>query len=217
MTKLVFNNPHFLKWKKRLEENGNVLQNIEVLGAISRDNKNLFAAFLDCRILTPENTEIPRCVLICDDSVVVVPVLRCIENNEIYTLMVRQRRIIDGGFTTEFAAGGVEQSANLIEAACKETREELHMSVSHEEMIPLGTDSIKLNPSFSGDLVHFFYFQRDVPRTFLEKMDNMSTGCHQDNEYIKIKVLKMTEVNDVMTSSALIGIKLLESALNCKF
>ena len=217
MSNLVFKDAHFQRWKQRVEKNGNTFINIDVIAAISRDNSNLFGAFLDCRILTSEGHEIPRCVLINDDSVVIVPVLYCEENDEIYTMMVEQRRIIDGGFAVEFPSGGVGRNGDARSMACQEIKEELHISIQPEELIPLTADSIKINPSFSGDLVNFFYFKKYVSLAFLEDMDGRSTGCHEDFEYIRVRVYKMSEVADILTSSALIGVKLVERALNCVF
>jgi len=214
---MVFEDDHFQCWKKRVEKNGNSFVSVDVLAEISRDGSNLFGAFLDCVLMTPEGYEIPRCVLIGDDSVVIVPVLFCEDNNEIYTLMVEQRRIIDGGLCIEFPSGGVGRSGDVISMACQEIKEELHISITTEELIPLATDSIKINPSFSGDIVNFFYFKKYVSRSFLEEMEGKNTGCHHDFEYIKVRVYKMSDVADHLTSSALIGIKLLERALNQNF
>ena len=214
---LVFKNAHFQRWKQRVEKNGNTFISIEVLAAISRDNSNLFGAFLDCHILTPEGHEIPRCVLICDNSVVIVPVLYCEENDEIYTMMVEQRRIIDGGFAIEFPSGGVGRNGDARSMACQEIKEELHISILPEELIPLAADSIKINSSFSADMVDFFYFKKYVSLAFLDDMDGKKTGCPDDSEYIQVRVYKMSEVADHLTSSAIIGIKLLERALNQNF
>ncbi|MDP6583156.1 MAG: hypothetical protein QF535_00770, partial [Anaerolineales bacterium] len=98
----VFNNFKFKRWKHRVEANGNIIKNIDILATVSRNSSNFSLAFLDCLILTPEGVEIPRCIVIRGESIVVVPVLNCTEDNETYTLMVEQRRIFDGGYSKEF-------------------------------------------------------------------------------------------------------------------
>jgi 8-oxo-dGTP pyrophosphatase MutT (NUDIX family) len=213
----VFEQPHFLLWKKRLEDHGNILKNVEVLGKISRDGVNLLGAFLDCQILTPEGAEIPRCVFISSDSVAIIPVLTCKEDGAIYTMMVEQRRIVDGGYVTEFPAGGIGSEDNLKIVACQELQEELQLTVVPEELIPLADEPVKINSSWSGDQTYFFYFEREVSCDFLQEMDNRSTGCHEEHEYLRIKVLKMSEVSNHFTTSALVGIKLLEKAFKCSF
>lgn len=218
MTHIVFNNIKFKRWKQRVEANGNVIKNIEVLGIISRDQVNLRWAFLDCRLLTPDGVEIPRCVLIGGDSAAIVPVLTCRQDRETYTLMVEQRRIVDGDYTEEFPAGTIDAVTNDPKIiACQELEEELHMTVSPEELIPLNHNQVKVNPCFSDGLVSYFYFEREVSLEFLEEMNGRSTGCHEDNEYIRVKVKKMSEVVNCVTPSALIGLKLLERALNKVF
>ena len=66
-------------------------------------------------------------------------------------------------------------------------------------------------------MVDFFYFKKYVSLAFLDDMDGRSTGCHEDLEYITVRVYKMVDVADHLTSSAIIGIKLLERALNQNF
>lgn len=213
ISNLVLNSTKFQRWKQRVEANGIVIKKIEVLANISRGQIN--TALLDCLLITPEGTEIPRFVFMGGDSVVIIPVLTCCEDNEVYTLMVNQRRIVDGDYSTEFPAGTVDLLQDDPRAmACQELREELSLTISHDELIPLTTDPVKEHPSLADGRAYFFYFTRKVPFSFLEEMDGIKTGCREDHEYISIKVVKMSEVVNCRTPSALIGIKLLERALN---
>ena len=66
-------------------------------------------------------------------------------------------------------------------------------------------------------MVDFFYFKKYVSLAFLDDMDGRSTGYHEGFEYIRVRVYKMVDVADHLTSSAIIGIKLLERALNKNF
>ena len=215
---MVFNDMRFKQWKQRVEASGNIIKNVEVLSVISRDQKTLFIALLDCLLLTPEGLETPRYVIIRGESVVIIPVLTCEEDKEIYTMMVEQRRIADGDYNIEFAAGSANQvEGGLRAAACQEVKEELSISVSSEELVPLNNDSIKITPSLSDDMVYFFYFEREVSSAFLKEMDGLRTGCYEEKEDIRVKVYKMSEVANILSSSALIGIKLLEKSLGCHF
>lgn len=189
-----------------------------MLATISRKSNSVIYTFLDSEVFTPEGKKIPRCVLLGGDSVVIVPVLKCIDNNELYTMMIKQRRIIDGDFAIEFPAGSLENSDDdLIELALEETREELLLILNRKDIKPLAKGPLKINPAVEGNLVNYFYFEKNVSMKYLSKMDNRKTGKSSDNEYLQVKVLKMSEVADNLTSSALIGIKLLERLLDCKF
>ena len=218
MSEIVFNNPKFHYWKKSVEANGNIFKHIDIMAAISRDKVNLLGALLDCELLTPEGDIITRCIMLHEDGVVIIPVLTCIEDGEIYTLLVEQRRIIDGSIIREFPSGSISHNRDdLKDVACLEVKEELHMDVTPEELIPLGSGPVMMNPSATGDLAYFFYFERKVPNSFLQKMNGLSTGCHDDHEYIRVSVQKMSEAARSCVSSLLIGTKLLEKAMNRVF
>jgi len=47
----------------------------------------------------------------------------------------------------------------------------------------------------------------------LKGIDGCQTGCHEDGEYIQVKIRKMSEVAEILTPSAIIGVKLVERAL----
>ncbi len=59
----------------------------------------------------------------------------CQEDTEVYTLMVEQRRILDGGFNVEFPAGGTTgESGGLKTIACRELQQELNLAVAADEL-----------------------------------------------------------------------------------
>jgi len=214
MSRFVFDHPKFQCWKRRIDASGIILKNIDILATISRNQTSLFGVFLDCKLLTPEGFEIPRCVMIHGDSSVIVPVLTCQDDGEIYTLMVEQRRIVNGEYNEEFPAGSVDMmEEDPVFMACQEIQEELHLDISPEDLIPLRGEPIKINPSLNGDVAYFYYFEKTVTFEFLKEIDYKDTGCHEEFEHIRVRVHKMAEVSKLSTSSALIGLKLLESKL----
>lgn len=217
MCQSVLHNPQLKRWRERIESNGNEVLHLEVLASVYRNGSQLVGSFLDTVLLTSEGQKIARCFIMKGDSVVVVPVLIC-DDDCVYTLMVEQRRIIDGGLALEFPAGSLDKSSDdPRETACREVKEELHLTIAAGDMLPLADRPVKVNTSSSADLVYFFYFQQNVTRLFIEDMEGHITGCHEDNEYIRVRVRKMSEVGDVLTSSALIGVRLLEKKLARRF
>jgi 8-oxo-dGTP pyrophosphatase MutT (NUDIX family) len=217
MSYKIFEDTKFLDWKQRLEANGLQLQNVEVLAEVIRNDNHLYGALLDCRLLTPEGERSPQIVVLRGKSAVIVPVLHCKDDGEVYTLMVEQRRIYDGDYAREFPAGGAEGPMDDLALACQELEEELHLKVSPEELKPLSPHPIKVNPSLCGDAVMFHYFVRDVSLSFLQEMDGRKTGLHEDDEFLRVKTVKMSEVIECLTSSAIIGLKLLEKELDYVF
>jgi 8-oxo-dGTP pyrophosphatase MutT (NUDIX family) len=214
----ILTHPKFKRWKERVEKNGNRIEQLEVLSVIARDSHDFYGAFLDCALTTPEHQVVNRCVLIRGDCVVIVPVLRCREDDKIYTLLVEQRRIIDGDFSREFPAGMLDTDVGDPRMmASRELREELHLDIPPEELKPLANRPIKVITSVIGDLLHFYYFKQDVSRAFLDSMDRRSTGIHKDAEYIRVRVETMDALADHSVSSALIGIRLVERAIGRRF
>ena len=204
------------RWKNRLKKSGSTLDNVKVLADISRGEEFLFGTILDCKLTTPEGKSIPRCVVVFGDSVIVVPVLHCVDDGQIYTLMVEQRRVVTGGFIKEFPSGGIDfDCENAKQAACREVSEEVNMKISVNDLKPLSSEPIKANPSFLGDEAYFFYFEKEISKSFLQ--DFVNTGCHDDGEDITIRVVKMGNVCDELSLSALIGIKLLEKTIRKAF
>lgn len=69
----------------------------------------------------------------------------------------------------------------------------------------------------SEKLIYFYYFEREVSLSFLKEIDGRSTGCHEENEFIYVRALKMSEAAHELTMAALIGIKLIEKKLGRVF
>ena len=99
MSQLVFDSPKYKSWKRNIESHGITLDQIEVIGEISRNGTSLFTALLDCQLTTLEGITMPRSVVLRGDGAIVIPVLNCVEDQTVYTLMVEQRRVVDGSFS----------------------------------------------------------------------------------------------------------------------
>jgi len=152
------------------------------------------------------------------DGAIAIPVLSCVEGQTVYTLMVEQRREVDGRISTEFPAGTVEPTMEEpLTVAVQELEEEVGMVVSAEELQLLHPYPLKVDPSILSAIFHYFYFEREVTQAFLKEMDGRHTGCNEDHEYIRVKVQKMSEVSQKnVTVFSLAGLQLLENKLGKK-
>lgn len=206
---LVLESTKYKRWRQRVEANGNKILQLDVLSVVSRRPGTWFVAFLDCLLLTPEGNRITRCLTLRGESVVIVPVLRCIEDGQLYTLMVQQRCICDGDLHTTFPAGNVEDGEAFAVMACKELSEETGLEVLPDDLVELSS-GLSLNSSLSDDVVYFYGFRKDVSHEWLEKMDNRSGGIHAEGEYIKVKVYALADCLEMSTTSTLIGALLIE-------
>ena len=218
LQKLVLKSNLFLKWKKRIDSNGVIIVNLQVLSVVSRNDNSFYAAMIDCEILTPEGNRLPRCIVLRGDTVVVIPVLYCSEDGEIYTLMVSQRRIIDGGLSLEFPAGMLDTNIeNPIDMAVKEVIEEIGIHVEKKELRLLTQTPLKVCESLMDEFVNFFYFERHVSREFLNNIDGNKTGCQEDKEFLQVKVINLKNVSKNNSFASFVAINLLERALHKKF
>jgi hypothetical protein len=101
---------HINDWKKDVEYTGTLISKIEILSVVTRAPEKIFSIFIDTGMITLEGERVSRCMLIRGKSVVIVPVIHC-DIGDIYTLIVKQRRPVDGAFVTEFP-GGMFNSAS---------------------------------------------------------------------------------------------------------
>ena len=207
----------FKEWKQLVIDSGNIINKIDLKGIITRDDNKVRTALIDCKIRTPEGNDIKRCVVMGKKSVVVVPMLIFADHNQICTMMVEQHRVAHGGISTEFPAGDIEDKENPANAASREIFEELNINITPTNLTQLNLEPIWVAPSYLYNPVYFFYFKKTVDDAFIKEHNLSKAGLHQEGEYITKKILPMKDVQDICTSSAIIGVKLLEKHLNRVF
>lgn len=212
---LVFNSPKFIKWEQKIKQSGTVIEDIDILGVISRDQKNLFGVFLDCIFVTPEAQRFKRCIFIRGESVVVVPVLKCIDDGETYTLLVEQWRPVDGLLISEFPGGMLD---DMIDEPCsvavREIQEELSLDVTSDDLVLLSEEPIRLCTSTMDEVTYYYSFTKEVSKEYINDLNNKRTGLHDEDEYIIVKAVKMDMVMEFANANTIIGLKLLEKKLN---
>ena len=212
LTRFVLGSNKYRRWRKRVESHGNQILRLDILSVVSRSPSTWYVAFLDCLMLTPEGNRITRCVTIRGESVVVVPLLRCIDDDQLYTVMVEQRCICDGALHIGFPAGNggdCEDGVDLRGMACLELMEETGLEIAPDDLVEL-SEGITLNSSLSDDLIYFYGFRRDVTRALLDSIDNRSSGLHIEGEYIRVRVFSLADCFKMSTTSTIIGSTLIE-------
>jgi 8-oxo-dGTP pyrophosphatase MutT (NUDIX family) len=217
LSDLVLNSTKFLKWKTGVEKSGSKITKLRLLAGVSRNDSDLFAAFIDCEMISPEGDKSPRCMVIRGNTAVVVPVIYC-EDNQIYTLMIKQRRPIDGEYKIEFPGGLLDNGdENPIVVAQKEVEEELNLRVQKNEIMKLSEKPISICSGILDEKAHFFYFKKKMLKKELDAIHDQLSGHNHEGEFLKIQVVNFKDVKRFNNSSALIGLKLIEKALGHNF
>lgn len=160
--RLVLESSKCRRWRWQVESHGNQILQLDVMSAVSRRPGTWYIAFLDSLLLTPEGNRIARCLALRGESVMVVPLLRCIDDDQLYTVMVEQRSICDGGLHTGFPAGNVDDGKSFRVMVCQELMEETGLEISPNDQVELSED-VTLNSSLSDDLIYFSDFAETSP------------------------------------------------------
>jgi 8-oxo-dGTP pyrophosphatase MutT (NUDIX family) len=217
LLRLVLNSPKFQNWKKSVEKSGTVISELNILSQISRNKDEIFSIFLDCVMVTPEGNMTPRCMLLRGNSVIIIPIIYC-DDGELYTLMIKQRRPIDGEYMTEFPGGLLDNGDELpVRIAAQEVNEELGFDIPEDEIISLNNKPLSVCSGILDEKVHFFFFKRNMSKLELTQIHNKKSGQNDDGEFLNIQCVNMKDVSKLDNFSALVGIKLIEKALGQTF
>jgi 8-oxo-dGTP pyrophosphatase MutT (NUDIX family) len=204
---LVRRSACYLAWRQRIAASGCRIVQEQICHVVQRTVSSYYLALLDCRIETPEGEILPRCIVLRGAAVGIIPLLRC--EHEWWTVLVRQRRIIDGEFSAEFPSGGVNADATPRHAALQEVHEELGLVLADDELVPLNEAPLKVCESLSDETVHWFAFQRSVDRRQLAQLDGSVAGDRGAGESIVLRVVKLEQLRDATNFQVLTGLQVL--------
>ena len=140
-------------------------------------------------------------------AVAIIPLLYC--QFEWKTVLVKQRRVVDGDFSYEFPSGGIELDSDPVVAAVQEVSEELAIDLSLDDLISLTPLPLKVCESLTDELVYWFAFKMEVDESIIHGLNNKSTGVHQEQEHIILTVKKISELYTARNFQVLTGLQVL--------
>ena len=203
-------------WLNRVEKAGTLIERVDLLATVRRGRK-AFAGLVDAELVNKLGQRVRRCMMIRGDSVVVVPVIRPIDGNPPYTLMVEQYRPVDGCQTLEFVGGMLEAGQTAEACAVNEVREELGLAIESNQLQLLHPEPIRVCTAMLDDRAYGFMATLAVSGDFREKIDGTSAGDHADGEWICIRAVEFPVAGAQPVFSAQVGLRLLENALGHQF
>lgn len=189
-------------WKSHLIKNGLKINDIEEVYTRRRYNGEVLFSLLMLDASTPEGDKIPP---ICFLKGEVVTILVCLIDNvsgEKYLLLVKQRRIADGGFAFEHPAGMVDNTKTPLEIAIQEVREETGIIVTEDQLKAVLSDK-RVFPSTgtSDECMYFFYAEIKLSRSEIEALSNKKMGTDYEHESITTLVLPFEEAHHLINNT----------------
>ena len=196
-------NAHKFKiWKANLQTNGLKINNIEEVYTRYRYNGEALFSLVMIDADTPEGDKIPPICFIKGEVVCVCIVLIDRETKEKYLLLVKQRRIAEGGFTFEHPAGMVDGTKTPLEIAVMEVKEETGIIVSENQLINLSPNK-RLFPSTgtSDEAMYFYFCEILLEKKEIESFENKEMGTAYEFERITTHVYPFIEGHQKINNS----------------
>ena len=209
---MIFNSKIFKQWRRKFNSVDTIITSIDLKFVISRTIETFYLAVLDVS-LKKKNTDItfPRCLILRGDTVIIVPILKCIDDGQVYTILVEQFRIIDGGLSLEFPAGMVDYDIGSKASAIIECKEELNIDINEKDLIPLSNFPFKVCESLMDENVDIYGIKFEMRKDEIFKYHGLKTGDMKQNEFITLKVLKFSEVEKIRSFSTYVAYNLVKN------
>ena len=196
--------PQFYKdWIQLVKKNKNTILKKKIIGCIVRNNK-IRSILVDTKIKTKNKQVFERSILIDKPGVIIIPIFYF--KKTIFTVLVKQFRICKGENTYEFPSGNAENK-NLSLEAIKELSEETNINLKKKDLKKL--DSIQMITSTNSSIAHYFYFEKNVNKKFLQLLENRKTGNQSENELITLKVFKVKDLYKLNIANIFAGLTML--------
>lgn len=183
----------FKLWKNNLIANGLKINKIDEHYTRRRYNGEVLFSLLMLDAETPEGDKIPP---ICFLKGEVVCVLICLINKttkEKYLLLVKQRRIAEGGFTYEHPAGMVDGTMSPIAIAVQEVREETGLEISESQLMDLSGKRTFPATGTSDEAIYLFGCEIEMSAEEIAAMNNKEMGTEYEFERITTHVVPFVE------------------------
>lgn len=201
-TELLEDAHKFKLWKQNLQKSGLSINKVTEHFTRHRHNGEVLFSLLMLDADTPEGDKIPP---ICFLKGEVVCVLICLideKTKDKYLLLVKQRRIAEGGYTYEHPAGMVDGTQTPLEIAVQEVWEETGIKISEADLINLEPTK-RLFPSTgtSDEAMYFFFAELELPLNKILSYGNKNMGSDYEFERITTHVVPFVEGHQLINNT----------------
>ncbi|MFT7434304.1 MAG: ADP-sugar diphosphatase [Algoriphagus sp.] len=192
----------FKLWKSHLKKSGLTVNSVEEVYTKRRYNGEVLFSTLMLDATTPEGDRIPP---ICFLKGEVVCILICLIDevtSDKYLLLVKQRRIAEGGYTYEHPAGMVDNVKTPEFISVQEVKEETGIDINEDQLINLCPER-RLFPSTgtSDEAMYFFAAELSMPIDKIKSFENKNMGTVYEFERITTHVYPFLEGHKLINNT----------------
>ena len=179
--------PKYQAWKRAVERNGCAIRSVESLRELNKGDGSLLFALLRTRVEDPQGRALPAYALVRGHAVVIVTEVVNADSGDRRFLMLRQRRIGNGGEGLEFPAGMLDEDvADPLGVAVKELAEETGLEASQEQLFPLCDKPLYSSPGLDDEAIYYYGCSLRLPGDRFHALEGGETGKAEENEYIRL-------------------------------
>ena len=205
--------PKFQRWVSQLLDQGLTIHAIEEVFARFRHDDDLLFALLMLDATTPEGDKIPPVCFMKGQVVSIMVILTDRDSGERFLLLVKQRRICNGGLIYEQVAGMVDGDDDPHAVAVREVAEETGLTVAPEQVHLLNAEPYWVSTGTSEEAMFFYYCEITLPRAAIMALDGNQMGVASEHERIHTEVVPYAQARQLITNAhGILNIFLYEEA-----
>lgn len=193
--------PKILAWEKTVADAGCRIETARPITVLRKRNGDLLFALLDTIVRAPDGSLLPNIAFIRGDACVVVTLIRNRDTGEERFLMVRQRRIGNGGLCLEFPAGMLDADVDdPAGVAVRELAEETGITVASCDLFPLNDKKLYSSAGACDEAIHYFGCVKILDHETCGSLAGRAGGNPEENERILLALVTREEAEQETTS-----------------
>lgn len=202
MKELLEESPKYKLWKSNILKNGLEIKGVEEVYTRHRYNGEVLFSLLMLDAITPEGDKMPPICFLKGEVVCVIIILIDESTLEKYLLLVKQRRIVEGGYTYEHPAGMVDGTTSPLDIAVQEVKEETGVIITQNDLINL-SPSKRLFPSTgtSDEAMYFYYCEIKLSKDKILALENNDLGTEYEFERISTHIFSFEEGHNLINNT----------------
>lgn len=193
MKELLQNAYKFQAWKQSIENSGLKINQIDEVYSRHRHNGEVLFSLLMLDADTPEGVKIPPICFLKGQVVSIMVVLIDKETREKYVLLVKQRRICNGGFIYEHVAGMVDKDDDPLEVAIRETEEEAGLKLHPNQFHLLNEEPLYVSSGTSDENMFFYCCEIEMDYADIMALEGKEQGIISEHERITTHISTIPE------------------------